>query len=68
MADLSGRVALVTGAGSGIGKACAERLRSDGATVVTLDISGEVDHEIDVRSESEIEALVASILLYFSIS
>ena len=62
MADLSGRGALVTGAGSGIGKQCAERLRSDGATVVTLDISGEVDHEIDVRSESEIEALVASIL------
>ena len=35
--DLKGRVALVTGAATGIGKACALRLRDSGATVVFSD-------------------------------
>jgi NAD(P)-dependent dehydrogenase (short-subunit alcohol dehydrogenase family) len=36
---LSGKVAIVTGAGSGIGKALAGRLASDGAAVVIADIA-----------------------------
>jgi len=37
-------------------------MTSDGATVVTLDIAGEVDHLIDVRDEPAIEAMVSAIV------
>jgi 3-hydroxybutyrate dehydrogenase len=37
MMDLSGRTAIVTGAASGIGRACAARLAAAGARVVVLD-------------------------------
>jgi len=39
MAAFEGKVALVTGAASGIGKATAERLASDGAMVVVADVN-----------------------------
>ncbi len=40
-APLSGRIAFVTGAGGGIGKAIAEKLASEGANIVLADISEE---------------------------
>ncbi|MFB3738855.1 MAG: SDR family NAD(P)-dependent oxidoreductase [Candidatus Velamenicoccus archaeovorus] len=36
--DLSGKVAIVTGAARGIGRACARRLGEDGATVIATDV------------------------------
>jgi 3-oxoacyl-[acyl-carrier protein] reductase len=53
------RVALVTGGARGIGEAVARRLRDDGATVVVGDIVPGADVELDVRSATSFEAVVA---------
>ena len=66
MGRLDGRVALVTGAASGIGAACVSRFRSEGATVVTLDLAGEVDHTVDVTDEDAVQSAVASVLALHS--
>ncbi|HTG63386.1 MAG TPA: SDR family NAD(P)-dependent oxidoreductase, partial [Sphingomicrobium sp.] len=55
---LSGKTAIVTGAGSGIGKATVELFRKEGATVVGADIHG-ADFECDAGDEEQVEALVA---------
>jgi NAD(P)-dependent dehydrogenase (short-subunit alcohol dehydrogenase family) len=49
MGRLDDRVALVTGAASGIGEATTARFRDEGAVVATLDLQGDVDHALDVR-------------------
>jgi len=61
---LDGRVAVITGAGSGIGLACAERFTQEGATVVGIDIasgdwSGEM-HTVDVRDEAAVAAAMTT--------
>lgn len=54
---LSGKVAIVTGAGSGIGKASVELFRNEGATVVGADLRG-ADVDCDAGDEAAVKALV----------
>ena len=43
---LTGKIAFVTGAGSGIGRAIAVRLREEGAVVAVTDIDGDAAHTV----------------------
>jgi 3-hydroxybutyrate dehydrogenase len=47
--DLTGRTAVVTGAASGIGRACAERLANAGAHVIVIDIGAAAAKETAAR-------------------
>jgi NAD(P)-dependent dehydrogenase (short-subunit alcohol dehydrogenase family) len=64
---LSGQVILVTGAASGIGRACVERLLREGAVVVGADLAaaaagtGPPSARVDVRDEAAVADLVAGI-------
>ena len=55
---LEGKIAIVTGAGSGIGKATVALFREHGATVIGADLRG-ADVDCDAGDEAAVEALVA---------
>jgi len=46
---------------SGLGAACATRLRADGVEVVTFDVSPDADFTVDVTDADAVEAAVAEI-------
>jgi NAD(P)-dependent dehydrogenase (short-subunit alcohol dehydrogenase family) len=56
---LEGKVAIVTGAGSGIGKAAAALFVEQGATVIAADLQG-TQITVDAGDEDQVAALVAA--------
>lgn len=76
MGKLESKIAIVTGAGQGIGRAIAEKLAAEGATVVVTDINedtaketaeaiGGVGIPTDVTSRESVEAMVAQVTEQF---
>ncbi|HEY3404407.1 MAG TPA: SDR family oxidoreductase, partial [Ohtaekwangia sp.] len=72
---MQGKIALVTGAASGIGKACVERLVSEGAAVAALDINPLVTSmfkkqeilgiECDVTNDEQLTNAIRKTVLHF---
>lgn len=62
MANIKGKVAVVTGAATGIGKACADLLASRGYTIARLDVqAGESISVCDVADESAVERVFSQL-------
>ncbi len=82
MADLFGKVAIVTGAGKGLGWAIAQRLALDGANLVVAEIDGQSAQEkagairqmkrealavpMDVSRWTDVESMVKQVMLKFN--
>ena len=67
---LAGKVAMVTGASSGIGKACIERFSAESATVIAVDIAKPVteglmgplsSYACDVTNSDSIKEVISNI-------
>ena len=75
MGRLDTRIAIVTGAAQGIGKAIADKLAAEGATVVVADVNeegartaapeGGVGLGVDVSQEADVERMVSETLSRF---
>jgi 3-oxoacyl-[acyl-carrier protein] reductase len=53
--------AIITGGQSGLGAACAMRLRADGVDVVTFDLASNADYSLDITDPSAVAAAVAAV-------
>jgi NAD(P)-dependent dehydrogenase (short-subunit alcohol dehydrogenase family) len=62
MSKLDGKIAIVTGGGSGIGKATLELFRSEGATVVGADVSAGADVDCDAGDEGAVKRLIEQVV------
>ena len=56
--SMQGKIAVVTGAASGIGKACVEKLVSEGAVVVALDINKAITN---IFNQKEVLGIVCDV-------
>jgi rhamnose utilization protein RhaD (predicted bifunctional aldolase and dehydrogenase)/NAD(P)-dependent dehydrogenase (short-subunit alcohol dehydrogenase family) len=73
--ELEGKITLVTGAASGIGKACVEDLLARGSVVVALDLSPDISNQFksdsvlglqcDVTKSAAIEVAIEQAVLHF---
>ena len=55
------RRAVITGGASGLGAACATRLKEDGVEVITFDLSPDADYSVDVSDSTAVNAAFASV-------
>ncbi len=74
---LSGKIAIITGAGSGMGRATAELFAAEGARVICADISGKQDDvaeaigdnaraiHADIADEDQVKAMIAAAITHF---